>query len=241
MLKSMIFFFMAFSAIAAPNNFGNAKSILRKSVYPVKGKTFYCGCDYQKRTIVTKGCFLKIKKFKKRIKRLEWEHVVPVAAFGHSFKEYREAKSICLRKGKRSLSPRKCASKKNKLFREMEANLHNLVPAVGAVNALRSNYSFSDLNDSSQILCGAGFKLEKRKVEAPNSRKGDIARIYLYMNQKYPNRGIISSKNIKLFTRWDQLDPVDSAECMINQLKTGLQGETNPFVSNHCKAFLAPK
>lgn len=141
------------------------------------------------------------------MKRVEWEHIVPAHAFGQSFKEWRDHKKICKKK-----SARKCARKKSSLFNEMEGDPYNLVPAVGSINALRSNYSFAELSSGTE-LCRGGLKLEGRKVMPPNNRKGDVARIYAYMDQKYPGRGIISKKNRKLYEAWQKLDPADAEEC----------------------------
>jgi deoxyribonuclease-1 len=213
-------------------SFSKAKTLLSKKVYGNKGKTFYCGCSYQKKSVVGKSCKITTKKYRKRQKRLEWEHVVPAHAFGQSFKEWRESKRFCP-KGK---SPRKCAGKKNLLFKEMEGNLHNLVPAVGAINALRSNYSFTELNLSkSENLCNRGFNLLNRKVTPANDIKGDIARIYFYMANKYPGRGIISKKNQKMFDSWSNSDPVSPEECRLSMLKSALQGDQNLFVESKCK------
>jgi len=237
-LKYFLIFLYSFSALSAPNNFGVAKTALKEKVYLKKSRTFYCDCEYQKQTVKLKDCKLNTKHFKKRQTRLEWEHIVPVAAFGHSFKEYREYKTLCARKGKRALSPRKCASKLNPLFREMEGNVHNLVPAVGAINALRSHFSFKNLGEKAELLCEKGMRLLDRKVEPPKNRKGDVARIYLYMNEKYPNRGIVSKANQSLFSGWNLIDPVDNDECLLHELKSKIQADSNPFVITACAALL---
>jgi len=222
-------------------SFGNAKGKLASHVYGNKNKSFYCNCDYQKKSIKTKNCGYLLTKYKKRAKRIEWEHIVPAHAFGQSFKEWRNAKSICgfrtLKSGKtKSIGGRKCASKKNKLFRYMEADIYNLVPAVGAVNALRSNYSMAELSKTKKnIVCSSGMYKEGRKVMPPNYRKGDVARIYMYMDSAYPGRGIISKKNKKLFVAWDKMDPVSKKECQISRAKAKLQGNNNPFVIKRCK------
>ena len=70
-------------------------------------------------------------------------HIVPAHAFGQSFKEWREEHSKCKTKKGKSYKGRKCASKINKQFKRMEADLYNLVPAIGEVNGDRSNYSMS--------------------------------------------------------------------------------------------------
>ena len=211
-------------------SFGNAKTKLSK-IYGHKNTTFYCHCKYQRKSVELKSCKVKTKKFKKRKSRIEWEHVVPAHAFGQSFPEWRNHRKYCP-KGK---SARKCTAKMNKLFKEMEGNLFNLVPTVGAINAIRSNYSFIEFDSDQEELCLNGLRLKDRKVTPPSNKKGDIARIYFYMNARYPGRGIISNKNKKLYKRWNFEDPVTTEECQIESKKATIQGHHNKFVRMNCK------
>ena len=50
------------------------------------------------------------------------------------------------RKGK-PFKGRSCAEKVNQEYRFMQADMYNLFPAVGAVNAMRSNYNYAMLPD----------------------------------------------------------------------------------------------
>ena len=235
--STLLLSFNIYAGNSKITSFGNAKEKLPK-VYGNKAKTFYCNCDYQKKTIKLKGCRLQLKKFKKRSKRLEWEHIVPAHAFGKSFKEWRDSKSMCgVKKSKsgkiKKISGRKCASKKNKLFRYMESDIYNLVPAIGSINAIRSNYSMAEINIS-QKLCSTDLKISKRKVTPPSFRKGDVARIYMYMDQEYPGRGIISKKNQGLFKKWNFEDPISAEECVIYLKKKAFQGNINKVLESHC-------
>jgi deoxyribonuclease-1 len=49
---------------------------------------------------------------------------------------------------------------------------------------------------------------------SPENVRGNIARIYKYMEAEYPGHGIISRKNHKLFEAWNKHDKVDSWECV---------------------------
>ncbi|MAZ47159.1 MAG: endonuclease I [Halobacteriovoraceae bacterium] len=210
--------------------FSQAKTMLKGKIYQKKEKTFYCQCQFQAKSIDHKSCDVFSKKYKKRRGRLEWEHIVPAHAFGQSFISWREHKKIC---GKKSKSPRKCARKKDQEFSEMEGNPYNLVPSVGSINALRSNYSFAQFIGGEE-LCN-GFFLKERKVMPAKQIRGDISRIYFYMNKTYPGRGIISRKNQKLFEAWDKLDPVDKEECdryASIKLNSGLE---NDILLERCK------
>lgn len=210
--------------------FSQAKTILAREIEQDQSKTFYCHCQYQKKSINHKSCQVFTKKYSKRRGRLEWEHIVPAHAFGQSFLSWREHKKFC---GQKSKSPRKCARKMDQLFSEMEGDPYNLVPSVGNINALRSNYSFAEFKGGEE-LC-PGFSILDRKVMPPKNTKGDIARIYQYMDMRYPGRGIISRKNSKLFDAWDKLDPPDESECrryLGIKSKTGIE---NKILLKRCK------
>lgn len=240
-LFSILFLFpLAYAQNTSIKSFGEAKGKLKK-IYGNKSITFYCQCPYQKKSIKLKKCGLKLKKFKKRSRRLEWEHIVPAHAFGQSFIEWRNSEKICgykkTKSGKlKKISSRKCASKKNKLFKAMEADIYNLVPAIGSVNALRSNFSMSEIGGTKKLICNTELVISNRKIMPPSNRKGDIARIYMYMDQTYPGRGIISKKNRSLFKKWNDLDPVDKYECSLYRKKLVYQKNINPVLDKKCRS-----
>jgi len=207
-------------------------------VHGTQGKTIYCQCHYNEMSISHKECGFKAKKLKKRAYRLEWEHIVPAHAFGHSFLSWREGHENCRGKKKR-YKGRRCTQKVEPHFNYMEADLYNLFPSVGAINQARSNFSMAEIpGDIGKIFGSCQVKIYERKVEPPAQMKGDIARVYYYMHKAYPGRGIISDKNEKLFAAWDKMDPVDEAECTRNFKIELLQKNPNEFVKSAClKSF----
>jgi deoxyribonuclease-1 len=52
-------------------------------------------------------------KFKKRAKRFEWEHVVPLENFSRTFAEWRVGDDKCVKKNGKSFKGRNCANKMN--------------------------------------------------------------------------------------------------------------------------------
>lgn len=217
----------------AISNFRDAKELLAK-IYGASNKTFYCNSSYSGNYVDLESCGVKISKYIKRSKRIEWEHIVPAENFGRSFSEWRDGHSKCKNKSK-SYKGRRCASKVSGEFRRMEADLYNLVPAVGSINAARSNYSFAeDLNVFAPQFGKCDLKIINRKVEPQDNIKGDIARIFFYMDSAYPNRGILGKQRRKLMEIWDKMDPVTLEECQINKKKKRIQGNDNPFVSQRC-------
>lgn len=92
-------------------------------------------------------------------------------------------------------------------FRYLESDMYNLVPSVGEINGLRSNYSFAMIPGEKRDFGNCDMEIERRKAKPPPEKRGDIARTYFYMNWAYPKHGTISNKNRKLFQVWNKGDP----------------------------------
>jgi deoxyribonuclease-1 len=215
-------------------NFSLAKKYATE-IHRENPKTLYCGCDYSKKSIDLRSCGYQVQKDAKRAVRLEWEHVVPAEAFGQSFIEWREGAPQCQKKGRR-FKGRKCAEK-NAEFARMEADLYNLWPEIGELNGLRSNYSMAELGAEkakSSRFGACKVMIEDHKFEPMPQAKGRVARVYLYMDQTYPGRGIISDKNRKLFEAWDKLHPVDPWECRRAALIKKIQKNENSILKTRC-------
>jgi deoxyribonuclease I len=207
---------------------------LAPQIYADRQEEFYCGCRYNGKDVDIASCGYEPKRAAKRASRLEWEHVVPAEAFGQAFREWREGHPSCVDSKGRHFKGRNCAKKMAIPFRYMEGDLHNLEPAIGEVNGLRSNFSMAMI-DGEQRQCGAcDIEIADRKIEPRPAIRGDIARIYLYMKASYPGRGIVSDKNRPLFEAWDREDPVDAWECERDRRIEALQGNHNPFVREQC-------
>jgi deoxyribonuclease-1 len=155
-------------------------------------------------------------------------------AFGKSFPAWVGGDPRCVDSRNRPFKGRNCAPKTETLFCYMEADMHNLVPAVGEINGLRSNYSFAMIPSERRSFGSCDMEIENRKAEPRPEIRGDIARIYKYMDWAYPGRGVISSKNRSLFEAWDRQDPVDSWECERARRIEQIQGNPNPFVQLAC-------
>ena len=207
-----------------PSSFRQAKIIAAKQIYDGDIPSFYCGCD-----IVSQGkklipdlnsCGYEVRKQQKRASRIEWEHIVPAWVFGHQLQ--------CWQDG-----GRKNCSRKNKQFIQMEADLHNLVPAVGEINGDRSNYRFTMLPHTGNMYGQCDFKVDfkQRAAEPPISTRGQIARIYLYMSDQYGFK--LSSQQRKLYEAWDKSYPVTRWELERDKKIAKIQGWSNPYISRH--------
>jgi deoxyribonuclease-1 len=59
----------------------------------------------------------------------------------------------------------------------MESDLYNLVPAIGEINGLRSNYSFAMIPGEKREFGTCDMEIENRKAEPRPEVRGNIASI----------------------------------------------------------------
>lgn len=210
------------------NSFRKAKKQMVQ-VYSDHRTTFYAACSYGKKGHVKAGsCGYKARKNKKRGKKIEWEHVVPAWAFGHALQCWQN--KVCTTSKGKEYKGRRCCGRTNTMFRAMESDMHNLVPAIGELNGDRSNFRFGMISGESRRYGDVDFEVDfKMRVAEPAlAVRGDIARTYYYMQKVYGLK--ITEKQQRLFAIWDREDPVDQWEVWRNQKIMAIQGNNNPFV-----------
>lgn len=214
-----------FSVLAAPETFSQAKRVAL-NIYKDHPISFYCGCPItwtgKKGIPDLDQCGYKVRKQQVRASRIEWEHVVPAWQFGHQLQ--------CWQKG-----GRKNCARNDAQFKFMEADLHNLTPAIGEVNGDRAHYSFSQWNGSRGVSygqCEMQVNFKGKEVMPPERARGMIARIYFYMSDKYPFK--LSRQQHQLMSAWDKTYPVTKWECERDRRIAKEGGGHNPFVAKHC-------
>lgn len=214
-------------SIAAPQSFENAKIELRQKVYFDQNKsdlgTLYCGCEWQWMgrsggRVNLESCGYKVRADQNRAQRIEWEHVVPAWVMGHQRQ--------CWQHGGRD----NC-KKTDAVFRVIEADMHNLSPSIGEMNADRSNYRFGMLPSTSQQYgaCSTKTDFKQRVTEPRDEVKGQVARIYLYVHDRY---GLsMSRQQQQLMMAWDSQHPVSTWERERDRRIARSTGHSNPFVT----------
>jgi deoxyribonuclease-1 len=237
-----IFIFIAFCWPIRPSfpagnstndSFNKAKRMFRNQVYNDHRITVYCAASYDDRgnTNLPEGFIAA--KYQKRAGRIEWEHIVPAGNFGRAFQEWRKGSSICVDKKGKSYKGRNCAGKANMEYRLMQADMHNLAPAIGAVNAARRNYDFTLLPDAESSFGICRMKIQGKLVEPPESARGIIARTYLYMQAEYPRYRMRRPEN-KQMQSWDKNYPPDAWECTRARRIEAVQGNRNNITETRC-------
>ena len=217
---------LVFSARGSIFSFGRSKRLLATKVYPSHQKAFYSNCDYKikekKLVPIHKTCGFTYRKNKNRSERIEWEHVVPAWHFGHQLR--------CWQNGGRMT-----CRQTNTKFKQMEADMHNLVPAIGEINGDRSNFKYAMIEGEKRVYGKVDMEIlfSKKHAEPTKSIYGDIARTYFYMRDRYGLR--LSKKQEKMLIAWNNLDPVSAWEKKRNKLIGELQGDNNKYVSDYKK------
>lgn len=202
-------------------NYYQAKAYYLPVIWGENAKTFYCGCSMTEKWINAKSCGYEAKNDSRRSKVREWEHIVPASRFGALIQECRGVK------------PRRaCLRKKSEIFNRMEADLHNLVPAVGSLNAARRNFSFGIIPGEIRDYGDCDFELKNGIVEPRESVRGDIARAYLYMAKAYPGYVYLTAAEKIKFDAWNKLDPPSAEERSSNRKIEEIQGNGNPFIGD---------
>ena len=102
----------------------------------------------------------------------------------------------CINNKGKAFKGRKCAEKVNIEYRHMQSDMFNLYPAIGAVNALRSNYNFTMLPGVKSDFGSCAMKIDNRKAEPPEAARGQIARAYLYMSDAYKRYSMSKSQRL---------------------------------------------
>jgi len=209
----------------APQTFDQARTTLRQAVYHDRNSEgdFYCGCDWRwvgesgGRTDLA-SCAYQVRAQAERAARTEWEHIVPASAFGQPRQ--------CWRNGGRENCNRTDA-----FFNRMEADLHNIVPALGEVNADRSNFRFDEIEGEPYQYGACEFEVDFRQglAEPRDEVKGQVARIYFYMHQRYELN--LSAIEQQRFLQWHQQFPVSTWELERDRRIAAIMGHHNPFVT----------
>ncbi|RLC45149.1 MAG: endonuclease I, partial [Candidatus Cloacimonadota bacterium] len=120
---------------------------------------------------------------------------------------------------------RKCASKVSVLFNQMESDMYNLVPAIGSLNAMRSDKPFGIIEgEVKEFGETIDMEITSKMVEIMPSKRGNVARVMLYMNKKYGVQFPDHNQTVEMLKEWDLADPEDDWEYQKKQILKATYG-----------------
>jgi len=179
---------------------------------------------------VPRNKYTKKGKVNQRAKRIEWEHLIPAENFGRQFKCWREGDSQCISSKGKKYKGRRCCTKINKQYKIMQADMHNLFPAIGELNADRKNYRFDfEVGKSGQYgMCEFNVIFKDKRARVKEELRGVIARDYLYFNKRYNMK--LSTQELNKFNSWNKQYPPLKWEKERNKKIAKKQGNLNEFI-----------
>jgi deoxyribonuclease-1 len=192
----------------------------------------YCECEFDAHYQVNwDSCGYEPEDLP-RAERIEWEHIVPVSWFGSTRRCWQQ--EMCVRGNQQRFKGRECCEAKDSHFREMSADLHNLIPVVGEINKDRRAYRFSEFEKKGHHIhhgCKMLISDHHRAAEPRDEIKGLIARAHFYMMDTYDVS--ISKSQKAMFTRWNNTYPPSDWEREWNRRVTSAQGKDNKYISGY--------
>jgi len=200
--------------------------------------SFYCGCTIA-RTGDSSGevdlasCAYESPGNIARARRMEWEHIVPAARLGQGRACWTTGLPACANAQGVVEPGRSCCEEADPVYQMMSNDPVNLAPAVGEVNAVRSNHPFGMVDRSKATTfgpqCGMAVDGAAGRAEPPDARKGDVARVVAYMSRAY---GLtVPAQDADLYVQWMAQDPVSDEERAVNAAIAAAGHRANPFVT----------
>lgn len=115
-------------------------------------------------------------------------------------------------------------------FNQIEADLHNLYPALNDINYARGSMRFGEIAGEDRWSAACDFEIDQRArtVEPRPAVRGDIARAMFYMQETHGLE--IFRKQGETLKQWHRSDPVSDEERRRNDAIEALQGTRNPYI-----------
>ncbi len=121
-------------------------------------------------------------------------------------------------------------------FNRIEADLHNLYPALSSIDIARKDYDFGVIPGEFREFFECDFEHDVRdqRVEPRAAARGNVARAMLYMHLEYDLP--IDPQTAQQLLIWNKDDPPSQDEVRRNEVIQKLQGTRNIFIDNPKKA-----
>ena len=115
-------------------------------------------------------------------------------------------------------------------FNRIEADMHNLYPALSTINKARGSLPYGDVEGEPRRFGACDFEIDYRRriVEPRPASRGNIARAMFYMKETYGLK--IYNRQGRVLKKWHEEDPPNREEVRRNDLIEAVQGTRNRFI-----------
>ena len=152
---------------------------------------------------------------------------MPISWVGRTRSSWHKPKK-CRKSNWKYMNNRACCRKIDPVFAKAEADLHNLRPVIGQLNAIRSNKPYGEISGEDRRIGGCNFESTMDVVEPDDHIKDNVARIFLYMAETW---GVFfTSEEITILRKWSKLESPTEEEKEINKSICLVQGNGNPYI-----------
>lgn len=220
----------AASPYPQPKSFSHATKIFKQIDFDYARTAFtdevysYDPTTCMDRITVQSSCF-------KKESEVEFIRIVPEEMMGKTRRCWSE--KICTNLSGKPYSGPACCRKSDERYQAYDRDIFNIIPVTKELAKAIKGYRYTETKEISRKLCSLVFSDEKKTVEPPLFMKGNIARVYLYMNEQYALN--LPYEEQMLYLKWHALDPVDAKECAVHEQVRKLQGRTNPWIRSSCE------
>lgn len=118
-------------------------------------------------------------------------------------------KKICINQSGKAYGGAMCCRRSDDLYKSFDRDIFNIMPVVKRRPSL--------------------------DIEPPLHIRGNIARVYLYINAEYGLN--LSFKRQMLYLKWHGEDAVDAKECAVHKQIEAIQGRSNPWIKSSCETL----
>lgn len=120
----------------------------------------------------------------------------------------------------------------NGQFNRIEADLHNMYPALKYIVEAREDYKYGLINGEFREFFECDFEhdVHDKIVEPRPIARGNIARAVLYMHTEY--KLPLDPTSVQMFKDWNQADLPSKDEMRRNDVIEKLQGTRNPYIDD---------
>jgi len=194
--------------------------------------TFYCGCqsdshynDNGSGHLTEQGLeacgYIAPQRSQALSTELQWEHIVPASRMP-------ARQMTCWTDHPPDTSGRENCQDTDPVAQQMIFDLYNIVPSIGQVNNHRDNNYYGEIDEEPSEYGTCQIQSSGGIFEPPQCKRGDIARVWFYMEQVY---GVeIGQLQRAMFERWSDEDPVSPWESERARRIAEYSRVINPFV-----------
>lgn len=156
--------------------------------------------------------------------------IVPLEQLAKNLPCYQH--KICAKPNSTFYQGLSCCKKIDLRYQKMSQDLHNLVPETKYMKQLRAQHTPGILPNISLSLGCQALQLDSKKhlIHIPEAQRGAVARIYLYMSDRYQIK--LDKELRQTLENWHALHPVNAWEKTRNRLIYNEQGTYNGRIEN---------